>query len=320
MRSCFTSFHKRVYNLVSLTTIEVESAHSVVHLLQRSTLIGVNLQLWKWSQRSLKEDNPVGGVLFYLPWSCRPHRYSNDITCTNSTIEYAEHEGLGANILVLRCVRWQKLELSRRTSIREKFSQVNRSASNCLTSRSSKEKKKTDEEEKGDIRVRFPSSDEESDESFLNEKTAYDDGHSIYLRETHYLRGRFFWRKYSLLQQNCVQLTFRNFPCYGSNGIAVTLFCFMHLLEGGSGDEINEKLKFQQSLLLSPLLTTDPSYVLHDKTMWNPPRILHPPLFPPRWVMVIGPWYVVIGKLAPKNPYVFTSLIIYSLFVLHTFL
>ena len=149
MRSCFTSFHKRVYNLVSPTTIEVESAHSVVHLLQRSTLIGVNVRkkLWKWSQRSLKEDNPVGGVLFYLPWSCRPHRYSNDITCTNSTIEYAEHEGLGANILVLRCVRWQKLELTRRTSIREKFSQVNRSASNCLTSRSSKKKKKTDEEE-----------------------------------------------------------------------------------------------------------------------------------------------------------------------------
>ena len=52
-------------------------------------------------------------------------------------------------------------------------------------------------------------------------------------RETHYLRGRFFplWRKYSLQQQNCVQLTFRSFPCYGSNGIAVTFFfCFMHLL------------------------------------------------------------------------------------------
>ena len=67
MRSCFTSFHKRVYNLVSPTTIEVESAHSVVYLLQRSTLIGVNLhkKLGKCSQRSLKEDNPVGGVLFY---------------------------------------------------------------------------------------------------------------------------------------------------------------------------------------------------------------------------------------------------------------
>ena len=150
MRSCFISFHKRVYNLVSRMTIEVESAHLVVHLSQRSALYGVNLRkkLWKCSQRSLKEDNPLGGVLFlqiqsldilYLnvPWSCRPYRYSNVIICTDSTVEHTEDEGLGANILVLRCVRWQKLELSRRTSIREKFSQVNRSASNCLTSRSS---------------------------------------------------------------------------------------------------------------------------------------------------------------------------------------
>ena len=152
MRSCFISFHKRVYNLVSRMTIEVESAHLVVHLSQRSALYGVNLRkkLWKCSQRRLKEDNPLGGVLFlqiqsldilYLnvPLSCRPYRYSNVIICTDSTVE---HTGLGANILVLRCVRWQKLELSCRTSIREKFSQVNCSASNCLTSRSSKKKRK----------------------------------------------------------------------------------------------------------------------------------------------------------------------------------
>ena len=36
---------------------------------------------------------------------------------------------------------------------------------------------------------------------------------------------------------------------------------------GGSGDGINEKLKFQQSLRSSPSWTTDPSYVLHEKTM-----------------------------------------------------
>ena len=29
---------------------------------------------------------------------------------------------------------------------------------------------------------------------------------------------------------NCVHSTFRNFPCYGSNGIALTFYCFMHLL------------------------------------------------------------------------------------------
>ena len=205
MRSCSTSFRKRVYNLVSPTTIKVESAYSVVHLLQRSTLHGVNLRkkLWKCSQRSLKEDNPLGGVLFLqiqslcilypnLPWSCRPHRYSNDITCTNSTIEYAEHEGLGANILVLRCVRWQKLELSRRTSIREKFSHVNRSASNCLTSRSSKKKKKTDEEENEILEYDSQAVMKNRISHFW---TTRPDVMMVTLsleRDTHHLRGRFF--------------------------------------------------------------------------------------------------------------------------------
>ena len=194
-------------------TIEVESAHLVVHLSQRSALYGVNLRkkLWKCSQRSLKEDNPLGGVLFLqiqslciLPWSCRPHRYSNDITCTNSTIEYAEHEGLGANILVLRCVRWQKLELSRRTSIREKFSQVNRSASNCLTSRSSKKKKKETDQEENEI-LEYDSL------AVMKNRMSYfwtTRPHVMMItlsleRETHYLSGRFFplWRKYSFQQQ-----------------------------------------------------------------------------------------------------------------------
>ena len=194
MRSCFISFHKRVYNLVSRMTIEVESAHLVVHLLQRSALYGVNLRkklwkcsqrskrvynlvsrmkiqvesahlvvhlsqrsalygvnlrkkLWKCSQRSLKEDNPLGGILFLQIQ--RPYRYSNVIICTDSTVEHTEDEGLGANILVLRCVRWQKLELSCRTSIREKFSQVNCSASNCLTSSSSKKKKEKKDRRRG---------------------------------------------------------------------------------------------------------------------------------------------------------------------------
>ena len=43
-------------------------------------------------------------------------------------------------------------------------------------------------------------------------------------RETHFLRGRFFLlgKKYSLQQQNCVQLIFSLF--HGSNVIAVTFF------------------------------------------------------------------------------------------------
>ena len=221
-------------------TIEVESAHLVVHLSQRSALYGVNLRkkLWKCSQRSLKEDNPLGGVLFlqiqsldilYLnvPWSCRPYRYSNVIICTDSTVEHTEDEGLGANILVLRCVRWQKLELSCRTSIREKFSQVNCSASNCLTSRSrKKKKKKTDEEENEILEYDSLPVMKNGMSHFWTTRP-----HAMMItlsleRETRYLRGRFFplWRKYSLQQQNCVQLTFRSFPCYGSNGIAVTFF------------------------------------------------------------------------------------------------
>ena len=159
--------------------------------------------------------------------SAIPTYHSNNITCTNSNIEYAEHEGLGANILVLRCVRWKKLELSRRTSIREKFSHVNRSASNCLTSGSSKKKKKkTDEEENEILELDSLTVMKNRISHFW---TTRPDVMMVTLsleRETHYLRGRFFplWRKYSLQQQNCVQLTFRSFPCYGSNGIAVTFF------------------------------------------------------------------------------------------------
>ena len=141
-----------------------------------------------------------------MPWSCRPYWYSNVITCTDSTVEHTEDEGLGANILVLRCVRWQKLELSRRTSIREKFSQVNRSASNCLTSRSSKKKKKkkkTDEEENEIL--------EYDSLAVMKNRMSYfwtTRPHVMMItlsleRETHYLSGRFFplWRKYSFQQQ-----------------------------------------------------------------------------------------------------------------------
>ena len=147
--------------------------------------------------------------------------YSNVITCTDSTVEHTEDEGLGVNILVLRCVRWQKLELSCRTSIREKFSQVNRSASNCLTSRSSKKKyinkKKTDEEE--------------------NEILEYDSLPVMKNRMSHFWTTRPHVMMITLsLEQEIRYLSGRffplwsNFPCYGSKGISVTFFCFMHLL------------------------------------------------------------------------------------------
>ena len=146
----------------------------------------------------------MGGVLFLqiqslgilypnVPWSCRPYRYSNVITCTDSTIEHTEDEGLGANSFVLQCVRWQKLELSRRTSIREKFSHVNRSASNCLTLRSSKKKKtKTDEEENEILEYDSLAVMKNRMSHFWTTRP-----HVMMItlsleRETRYLRGRFF--------------------------------------------------------------------------------------------------------------------------------
>ena len=56
-----------VFNLVSRMTIHAENIHSLLHLLQRSTLHGVKLhkKLWRCSQRRLKGDNLVGGLLFY---------------------------------------------------------------------------------------------------------------------------------------------------------------------------------------------------------------------------------------------------------------
>ena len=215
--------------------IQVESAHLVVHLSQRSALYGVNLRkkLWKCSQRSLKEDNPLGGILFLQIQ--RPYRYSNVIICTDSTVEHTEDEGLGANILVLRCVRWQKLELSCRTSIREKFSQVNCSASNCLTSSSSKKKKEKKDRRRGkwDIRVRFPTSDEESNESFLDDETACDDDHFIFGTRDSLSPRKIFTalEEVFVSTANCVQVTFRNFPCYGSKGISVTFFLFYALVD-----------------------------------------------------------------------------------------
>ena len=82
-----------VFNLMSRMTIHVENIHSLVHLLQRSTLHGVKLRkkLWKCSQRRLK---PSGWPIILQIQSLGYHV----ITCTNSTTEHTEEEGLSANI------------------------------------------------------------------------------------------------------------------------------------------------------------------------------------------------------------------------------
>ena len=134
-------------------------------------------------------------------------------------------------VAVRQCA-WQNLELSRRTSIRQKFSRVNRSASKSLTLRSSKKKQKNRRRRKWDIRVQFPRSDEESDESFPDNETACDDGPSIFGTRDSFSPRKIFptWEEvFASTAELCSIDFFLYFPFYGSNVIAVTFFCFMHL-------------------------------------------------------------------------------------------
>ena len=92
-------------------------------------------KLWKCSKRWLKEDNPLGGVLFYkckflvsYTWTCNDpagHNSNSPVTTsTGDSTEHTEDEGLGGNISALsnRKQRWQQLKLPVCTSIRKKFS------------------------------------------------------------------------------------------------------------------------------------------------------------------------------------------------------
>ena len=82
---------------------------------------------------------------------------------------------------------------------------------------------------KWDIRVWFPSRDEESDEWFLDDKTTCDDDNIPSLEQEapfHYGWFSPVWKKCLLQQQNCVQLIFLYFPFYGTNGIAVKFCCY----------------------------------------------------------------------------------------------
>ena len=89
-----------------------------------------------------------------------------------------------------------------------------------------KKEKKDRRRGKWDIRVRFTNSDEESNKPFLDNETRCDDGHSIFGTRDSLSPRKIFPALEEVFAStaNCVQLTFRSFPCYGSNGIAVTFF------------------------------------------------------------------------------------------------
>ena len=147
---------------------------------------------------------PVPKRTTILPYRCS----INFITCTNSTTEHTEDERLSANI-------WcSSASGGRRTSIRQKFSRVNRSASKSLTLRSSKKNKKTDEEENEILEYNSLPVMKNRMNHFRTTRPHVMMVSLSLERETHSLRERFFplAMKYSLQQQNCVQLIFSLFP------------------------------------------------------------------------------------------------------------
>ena len=96
-----------------------------------------------------------------------------------------------------------------------------------------KKEKKDRRRGKWDIRVRFPTSDEESNESFLDDETACDDDLFIFGTRDSLSPRKIFTalEEVFVSTANCVQVTFRNFPCYGSKGISVTFFLFYALVD-----------------------------------------------------------------------------------------
>ena len=84
-----------------------------------------------------------------------------------------------------------------------------------------------------DSRVRFPSSDEESEESFPDDETAYDDGHSIFGTRDSFSTRKIFPASEEVFASTAELCSINFFFIISlvmeAMGI-VTFFCFMHLL------------------------------------------------------------------------------------------
>ena len=199
-------------------TIDVENIHSLVHLLHISTLHGVKLRKkpWKCSQRRLKGDNPVGGLLFY--------KSKVLVSCTRKCHDPVGHTGIQMlspipiapqNIQKMR--DWaQTFGVAVRQMVKaetlpsypdQREIQLGEPLSFELADfKEQRKKKKKKNQPKRKMRYWIleydsPVNDEESHESFPDDETACDDRVTLSLeRETHFLRGRFFLfrKKYSL--------------------------------------------------------------------------------------------------------------------------
>ena len=92
-----------------------------------------------------------------------------------------------------------------------------------------KKKKKDRWRGKWDIRGRFPSSDEESNESFLDDETRCDDGHSIFGTRYSSSPRKIFSRFGGSIRFNS-KIVFSWLFVISLVMEAVTFFCFMNLL------------------------------------------------------------------------------------------
>ena len=105
--------------------------------------------------------------------------HSNVITRTNSTTEHTEDERLSANV-------WSSSVSDGESWYSPVIPQLERNSARwtsqlqTLPLRGAEKKKKKRGIKERDIRVQFPNSDKESDESFPDNENACDDGHSIF--------------------------------------------------------------------------------------------------------------------------------------------
>ena len=166
-----------------------------------------------------------------VPWSCRLHWYSNVITCTDSTTEHTEDEGLGKQI-------WCSSASDGKSWNSPVKLWSERDSATCtaqlwtLWLQVAAKKGKNRQRGKWDIRVWFPSRDEETDGSFPDNKTGCDDGGIPSLeQEAPFIMEDFpTSEEVFASQQNYIQSIFLYFPCCGTNGIAVRFCCFTDTL------------------------------------------------------------------------------------------
>ena len=167
------------------------------------------------------------GILYTnVPWSCRPYQYSNSITCTDSTIAQTEDERLSTNIWCCGASdvkSWNSPVVPRS----EKNSAGWTTQLRSLWPRGAAKKKKQTKR-----KMRYLSTIPQQwwrIEWVISGRRDRMWWWSLYLwseRLVFSLEDFFCFGRSTRFNSRI----FLYFPCYGTNGIAVIFFRFMHLL------------------------------------------------------------------------------------------